>query len=371
MADDASNLPAPADNAGLRALAANVNVNGQGLAPKSLAELMDFGQLMAKAGPMVGKAFRGNPGACVAVTMQAMRWGMDPFAVSQKAYVTTDKFGNEHMGYEAQLINAVILSRAPLARAPEYTFSGTGAKRRCKVAIYLRGEKAPLEYETPETMPDGNSPLWKKDLDQQLSYYAIRAWARRHKPELIMGVYTPDELQDGQVIDVTPAPVVHIADRDEAPLEDTRPPAYEGEFLRGAAAKKIVDDLVARFDAASNDGQIAEIWAECERYKGKISNNRLSYLEEMRDRAEERVAEANQIDNLPEGHVLRERTPAPVAEPNTAAFDKALEELKACKTKADLSAWSAIDLSQFTDEQRAELRSWYVTITAAIKSEVA
>jgi hypothetical protein len=41
--------------------------------------------------------------------MQAARWGMDPFAVAQK----TSSWVTGVLGYEAQLVNAVINTMAP------------------------------------------------------------------------------------------------------------------------------------------------------------------------------------------------------------------------------------------------------------------
>jgi hypothetical protein len=45
-----------------------------------------------------------------------------------------------------------------------------------------------------------NSPLWKGDVDQQLFYYSVRAFARRHFPDVMMGIYTVDELIDAGAI---------------------------------------------------------------------------------------------------------------------------------------------------------------------------
>ncbi len=43
----------------------------------------------------------------VAIVMQAMQWGMNPYAVAQKHTV------NGVLGYEAQLVNAVIAAPVP------------------------------------------------------------------------------------------------------------------------------------------------------------------------------------------------------------------------------------------------------------------
>lgn len=41
-----------------------------------------------------------------------------------------------------------------------------------------------------------NSPLWKADPDQQHFYYSGRAMCRRHFPDVLLGVYARDEMED-------------------------------------------------------------------------------------------------------------------------------------------------------------------------------
>lgn len=43
---------------------------------------------------------------------------------------------------------------------------------------------------------DRNSPLWVEDPRQQLAYLASRRWGRLYAPDVIMGVYSPDELAE-------------------------------------------------------------------------------------------------------------------------------------------------------------------------------
>jgi hypothetical protein len=207
--EPAAPAPQPASpNAGLREQAKSIAVRSNVVSPASMAELMDFAQLMAKGGPMVGKSFRDNPGACMGIAMQAMQWRFSPYAVSQKAYVTKDKDGNEQIGYEAQLINAVINTHAPIKEPLEYIYEGEGAARICVIqATLVRGSKPSVYRSPPAGAIMGRSPLWKTDLDQQLGYYSSRAWARRYCPEVIMGVYTPEEIEESHAIEVTPVRV--------------------------------------------------------------------------------------------------------------------------------------------------------------------
>lgn len=173
------------------------------LMPRTFGEVVAFAEVMARSEHAIPRHLRGKPGACMAVTMQALRWDLDPFAVASKAYLV-----NDQIAYEAQLIAAVVHTRAPIKGTPEYRFDGEGAAMGCLVrCTMLDGETR--EYESPRVgaIPVKNSPLWKSDPKQQLGYYSIRAWARRYTPEVILGVYGRDELPTGSEAprDVTPA----------------------------------------------------------------------------------------------------------------------------------------------------------------------
>lgn len=162
------------------------------------SQMMEFAKLMAISDVAIPKHLRKNPGACLAICIQASAWRMDPFSVANKSYSVNDR-----MAYEAQLVNAVILRRAPIVGRFQVSYSGEGDKRKCKVKVELRGG-GHVEYESPEVgkITVKNSPLWKSDPDQQSYYYSSRAMCRRHFPDVLLGVYTPDELSE--LDDVTP-----------------------------------------------------------------------------------------------------------------------------------------------------------------------
>ena len=61
--------------------------------------------LMASGKCAVPKHLQNNPGDCFAIIVQAAQWRMNPFVVAQKTHIV-----NGALGYEAQLINAVITS---------------------------------------------------------------------------------------------------------------------------------------------------------------------------------------------------------------------------------------------------------------------
>jgi hypothetical protein len=234
------------------------------IVPRSLSEVMEFSKTMALAGPCIRPQFRNNPGACLAMTMQSLRWGMDPFAVANKAYMVKNKAGDEQIAFEAQLIHAVVNERAPLQRRLRAEYSGEGPTRRCKIIGFLKGEDLPFEYESPEIGKIGvkNSPLWTADPDQQLFYYSTRAWARKIVPEILLGVYTDDEIvaqeryyDPNRAIDVTPARPT----RGDKPTEVEPDPfviaMWDGKEFPELDAAKAADLFISLLKEAAGRGR--------------------------------------------------------------------------------------------------------------------
>jgi len=183
--------------------------------PEGMNQLVRFAELMAASKATVPAHLAGKPSDCLAVTMQAAQWGMNPFAVAQKTHVV-----NGTLGYEAQLVNAVVSSSNLLATRLNYRWDGdwtrvsgkTDKSPNLTVTVWatLKGESAPREL-TISMAQAGvrNSPLWEQDPRQQLAYLCVKRWARLHSPDVLLGVYTPDELQETAPRverDITPEP---------------------------------------------------------------------------------------------------------------------------------------------------------------------
>ncbi|WP_342005749.1 RecT family recombinase [Citrobacter sedlakii] len=187
-----------------------------------------FAQMMSQGSATVPRHLQGNAADCMAVAMQAAQWQMNPFAVAQKTHLI-----NGVLGYEAQLVNAVISRSGVLASRFEYEWYGPWEKVIGKFNI-RKGDKG--EYRVPGwTMADEegigiiikarlkgedqpreldlllaqarvrNSTLWADDPRQQLAYLAVKRWARLFCPDVILGVYTPDELDEREEKIINPA----------------------------------------------------------------------------------------------------------------------------------------------------------------------
>jgi len=173
------------------------------LMPQDTGSLMTFATMMSKGQDMIGKPFRGNAGACAGVTLQAIRWGMDPFALSLEAYLV-----NGTMGYSGKIIAGVVNTHPLLAKRLRYTYEGEASEPvkvgntwrrngdlRVVVTGYLVGEDEPFIYKSPEIkdIKIQNSPLWAADPEQQLKYYGARNWARAYVPEIMAGIISHEE----------------------------------------------------------------------------------------------------------------------------------------------------------------------------------
>jgi len=218
----------------------------------SMDSIMRLADFMAKGRTTIPDHFKGSPADCAAVIMQAIQWRMNPYAVAQKTHIV-----NGTLGYEAQLVNSAIQSsgvtvdrfnydwfgpwekiigktkvkdvaavgkygengykKAYQYRVPDYQMQdeeGLGVR----ISATLRGEQHPRVLELLLVQASvRNSPLWATDPKQQLAYLAVKRWSRLYSPDVILGVYSQDELEEFSpgMVDITPtaqpAPVVEAS----------------------------------------------------------------------------------------------------------------------------------------------------------------
>ncbi|HBD5423576.1 TPA: recombinase RecT [Escherichia coli] len=233
--------------------------------PEGMNQLVRFAELMSQSKATVPKHLEGKPADCLAVTMQAAQWGMNPFAVAQKTHVV-----NGTLGYEAQLVNAVVSSSSLLATRLNYRWSGDWSNVNGKtdkspnltvtVSAVLKGEAEPREL-TISMAQAGvrNSPLWEQDPRQQLAYLCTKRWARLHAPDVLLGVYTPDELQETAPRverDITPQTTTAVGMNS---LINAKPAKKPDEQTRKADSRDPEEMLMAFTSAAMNYSTVSEL----------------------------------------------------------------------------------------------------------------
>lgn len=233
--------------------------------PEGMNQLVRFAELMSQSKATVPKHLEGKPADCLAVTMQAAQWGMNPFAVAQKTHVV-----NGTLGYEAQLVNAVVSSSSLLATRLNYRWSGDWSNVNGKtdkspnltvtVSAVLKGEAEPREL-TISMAQAGvrNSPLWEQDPRQQLAYLCTKRWARLHAPDVLLGVYTPDELQETEPRverDITPQTTTAAGMNS---LINAKPAKKPDEQTRKSDSRDPEEMLMAFTSAAMNYSTVSEL----------------------------------------------------------------------------------------------------------------
>jgi hypothetical protein len=272
------------------AMMAQPDFGSQGLLAdfEKVRAMQELANIMATAKVTVPQHLAGKAGDCLAVVMQAAQWKMNPFAVAQKTHVV-----NGTLGYEAQLVNAVVQSSGAIVGHFHYEYQGEGANVACRVGAVIRGDKDITwgEWLSAATVTTKNSPLWKTNPKQQLGYLQVKNWARLHTPGAILGVYSDDELEALPPRDMGNAEVVT-----EAPTSNTRTNALK-EHL-GAGKKKqqpaiTVEQVIDGINAANTP---EELLAAAEQAKNLNADDKAKAGSAYTARLHQLKAAANTID---------------------------------------------------------------------------
>lgn len=208
---------------------------------------------------------------CFLVVNQAVRWGLDPFAVAQCVSVVHGK-----LCYEGKLVSAVL--QAKMGLSLHHHFTGEGDAMRVYLSDkpftddilaglrpgYRRQDMRVFDGSVGDWKTTGSGTPWTpKNFPRMLIYRGTRDWCRIYEPALMLGVYTDDEMVDmeeasrfrsarnitPQVIDdpLSDEPVAsqHPADEQEpfsAPITADEPhDALTGEIINKADDGSLFD----------------------------------------------------------------------------------------------------------------------------------
>lgn len=292
----------------------------------NMNQMMGLAKIMASGRSTLPKHLQGNEGDCMAVVMQSMQWGMNPYSVGQKTHLI-----NGTLGYEAQLVAAVINNSGVVKDRFHFEWFGdwekivgkfkevesrtktddNGKPKKYIVPAWsqadeqglgvrvwatIKGETEPRKLELLMTQArTRNSTLWTEDPKQQIAYLAQKRWARLYAPDVILGVYTPDEIEVSAPIDMGAADLVTDPDWDGVPPD-----------LRKAA------------EEAADKGQAAyqKFWGEA----GKVCRKILAkaHANVLKGRAEK--ADANRTVDTPSAGAA----PADPPKPTAKTFDEVM-----------------------------------------------
>nr|WP_277403698.1 RecT family recombinase [Burkholderia sp. Ac-20345] len=332
---------------------------------------------MATGRATVPKHLQGNRGDCFAIAMQSMQWGMNPFAVAQKTHLVSGT-----LGYEAQLVNAVITARAPVTGRMNYEWFGewdriagrfkeVPAKNNpgemrivrdwtiddevglgVRVWATFRGEAEPRELRLLLSQAGvRNSPLWGQDPKQQLAYLAVKRWSRLYCPDVILGVYTPDELEEGaprEPVDMGRAEEVRAA----AGATQSKSTSLRDKLAsKGApnAAGPTADDMIAAITSATTAHELKVAIADIEKLPTGADKERVRAAYQAKVRAEkERTQQATTAQAEQTGN----------GAPELAPYETMLSRIQQCND-VDVLAVIADEARAYPEAERIKLDQAY------------
>ena len=291
---------------------------------QALSQLTAFANLMADSQVTVPAHLAGKPADCMAIVMQAMQWGMNPYAVAQKTHLV-----NGQLGYEAQLVNAVITSSSAIHGRFHYRYGGdwerctrtkevsrekTGKNGKytsiervrdwtdedevglyIQVGAILRGESE-ITWDKPlylSQVVTRNSPLWVSKPDQQIAYLGVKYWARLYTPHVILGVYTPDELEQRTEREINPAPAQRVS------LADIKGDSVTTTHSAQESAANIdamADEFRDRIESAETLETAAAVGNEINEAKAALGTNLFTELKNKATRRYHLVKHRNAVE---------------------------------------------------------------------------
>jgi len=236
-----------------------------GLVPATMAEAMKLAEMMASA-KLVPAALQKSPADCLMVIQQAVRWQMDPFAVAQECSVIQGK-----LMHSGKLVAAVVNARGNLTQRLSFDYHGEGESRSITVSGQLQGEAEPRTVIVWLRDAKTGNRVWTTQPDQQLMYHGCRVWARRHTPELMLGVWSPEEFDEpDKPMSRRPAPpaanvMLPLIDSDTGEILDDEatphtpsaaaedpasPGSVRGRVDAGTDSDTVDSETIAMWDAA-------------------------------------------------------------------------------------------------------------------------
>jgi hypothetical protein len=135
--------------------------------------------------------------------------------------------------------------------------------------------------------------MWTTQLDQQLAYHGARVWARRYAPEVMLGVYAPEEMEPAPQ-QAYSGPTIEAVAVAEAPQPTKR---GASAILASFAAVVTAQDY---YDVLDNDGErIAWLKANKPDVWQHVEGARKAAAERMEETPVTEAPAAAQDDEVP------------------------------------------------------------------------
>ena len=157
-------------------------------------------QRMAKAlstSTLTPKDYQGNIGNCLIALDMSTRLQMAPTAVMQNLYIV-----NGRPSWSSQFITAIINNSRRYRKPLMFDVKGKGKDLSCIAwtedheGNRVEGIEITMKMAEDENWVSKNGSKWKTMPELMIRYRAASFFGRLHCPDLIMGVYSDDEVRD-------------------------------------------------------------------------------------------------------------------------------------------------------------------------------
>ena len=147
---------------------------------------------------IVPKEYQRNEGNCIIAIEMANRLNVSPMMVMQNLYIVNGK-----PAWSSQYIIAMINNSKKYKTEILYKLSGEGENRSCMAYVedydghIVEGPTITMEMAKEEGWSTKQGSKWKTMPDVMLRYRAASFFGRINCPDMIMGMYSVEEVQEG------------------------------------------------------------------------------------------------------------------------------------------------------------------------------
>lgn len=247
--------------------------------PKTLAQLQRLARMYAESG-LVPQHYTGNIANCAIGVQMALRCKVDILTFLQSSYIVHGK-----PGIEAKLAIAMLNASGQIKGRIRFKLEGEGKNRKCTAYATDAGsgEEVSQTVDWATVEAEGwlskSGSKWKTMPDLMFQYRSAMFLIRVYFPDVLMGMYSLDELDDIEQGDPTKAAVPptrtldDLADRlmgketdseaDEAGSTQSSEPHGVATHETPAPDPLLLEDAEAGFKACADLTEVGKFEAEC------------------------------------------------------------------------------------------------------------
>lgn len=192
---------------------------------------------------IVPKEYQRNEGNCIIAIEMANRLKVSPMMVMQNLYIV-----NGRPAWSSQYIIAMINNSKKYKTEIKYKFEGDQENRSCMAYVedhdgnIVEGPVISMKMAKDEGWSTKNGSKWKTMPDVMLRYRAASFFGRINCPDMVMGMYSVEEVQEGNFGDVKQAEPVQ-EEKVKSLEEKLFNSEKENEQMKKENAQKAIDGI--------------------------------------------------------------------------------------------------------------------------------